>query len=162
MADTQDEGTRKVASLLKGERFAMLTTTDVDGTFFSRPMALQEVEFDGDLWFFTDRDSSVVAQVHHRPAVNVTVSDTSEWVSLNGTAKVVDDVEKKRELWNKVVEAWFPDGPDADHVVLLKVEAESAEYWDTPGGRVASAISLVKAKATGKPYSGGENEKVEL
>jgi general stress protein 26 len=161
MAETSEE-TQKVAKLLKGKRIAMLTTTDIDGTFFSRPMALQEVEFDGDLWFFTDRDSAVVAQIHHKPAVNVTVADSSEWVSLNGTASVVDDAEKKRELWNKVVEAWFPDGPDADHIVLLKVDAESAEYWDTPGGRVASAFSFAKAKATGKPYSGGENEKVEL
>ena len=161
MAETNEE-TQKVAKLLKGKRIGMLTTTDLDGTFFSRPMALQEVEFDGDLWFFTDRDSTAVAQIHHRPAVNVTVSDSAEWVSLNGTASVVDDVEKKRELWNTVVEAWFPDGPDADHVVLLKVDAESAEYWDTPGGRVASAISYAKAKATGKPYSGGENEKVQL
>ncbi len=161
MAETSEE-TQKVAELLKGKRIAMLTTTDVDGTFASRPMALQEVEFDGDLWFFTDADSTVVAHVHHRPAVNVTVADSSEWVSLNGTAHVVTDDAKKRELWNKVVEAWFPDGPDAAHVVLLKVEAESAEYWDTPGGRLASAFSFVKAKATGKPYSGGENEKVEL
>ena len=142
MAETSEE-TRKVAELLKGKRIAMLTTTDVDGTFFSRPMALQEVEFDGDLWFFTDADSS-------------------EWVSLNGTATVVNDDAKKRDLWNKVVEAWFPDGPDAAHVVLLRIEAESAEYWDTPGGRLASAFSFAKAKATGKPYSGGENEKVEL
>jgi general stress protein 26 len=161
MAETNEE-TQKVAELLKGKRIAMLTTTDVDGTFFSRPMALQEVEFDGDLWFFTDADSTVVAQVHHRPAVNVTVADSSEWVSLNGTARVVNDDAKKRELWNKVVEAWFPDGPDAGHIVLLKVEAESAEYWDTPGGRLASAFSFAKAKATGKPYSGGENEKVSL
>jgi general stress protein 26 len=161
MAGTSEE-TQKVAALLKGKRIAMLTTTDVDGTFASRPMALQEVEFDGDLWFFTDRDSTAVAQIHHRPAVNVTVADSSEWVSLNGTASVVEDPAKKQELWNTVVGAWFPDGPDADHIVLLKVEAESAEYWDTPGGRLASAFSFAKAKATGKPYSGGENEKVEL
>ena len=156
------EDTRKVAELLEGERIGFLTTTAPEGRLTSRPMALQEVEFDGDLWFFTDRDSTVVAQIHHRPAVNVTVADSSEWVSLNGTASVVEDTEKKRELWNKVVEAWFPDGPDADHVVLLRIQAESAEYWDTPGGRVATAVSLAKAKVTGKPYSGGENEKVEL
>src|SRR3712207_7360015 len=45
-------------------------------------------------------------------------------------AVVVDDPAKKRELWNSAVEAWFPQGPDDDSVVLLKVEADSAEYWD--------------------------------
>ena len=63
------------------------------------------------------------------------------------------DAAKKRELWNSVVEAWFPDGPDDDGVVLLKVEADSAEYWDSPGGRVATAISFAKAKLTGERYS---------
>jgi general stress protein 26 len=44
-----DEDTRKVADLIKGNRIAMLTTTAPDGTLTSRPMGLQEVEFDGDL-----------------------------------------------------------------------------------------------------------------
>jgi general stress protein 26 len=75
---------------------------------------------------------------------------------------LVDDVAKKRELWSSVVGAWFPEGPEDSGVVLIRVDAESAEYWDTPGGRVASLISFVKAKATGDRYSGGENERVEL
>jgi general stress protein 26 len=58
--------------------------------------------------------------------------------------------------------AWFPDGPDDDGIVLLKVDATSAEYWNTPGGRVASVLSFAKAKVTGQRYSGGENEKVDL
>jgi hypothetical protein len=52
MTTTQahDEDTRKVAGLIKGNPpKAMLTTTAPDGTLTSRPMALQEVEFDGDL-----------------------------------------------------------------------------------------------------------------
>ena len=162
MADTKDEGTRKVAKLLKGERFAMLTTTDVDGTFFSRPMALQEVEFDGDLWFFAARDSRKVAHVTADPQVNVATVGSSSWVSLTGSALVVDDLAKKRELWSSVVEAWFPDGPEDPGVVLIKVAATSAEYWDSPGGRVASLISFAKAKVTGQPYDGGENATVDL
>ena len=92
----------------------------------------------------------------------MTTSGSSSWVSLTGHAVVVDDLAKKQQLWNAVVEAWFPDGPDDPDVVLLRVEASSAEYWDTPGGRLASAFSLAKAKVTGKPYSGGENETVRL
>ncbi|GAA2724178.1 pyridoxamine 5'-phosphate oxidase family protein [Cellulomonas aerilata] len=162
-ADTPDAGTRTVADLIKSAgRMAMLTTRAPDGTLMSRPMALQEVEFDGDLWFFADGGSRKVAHVSADPQVNVTVGSGSTWVSLTGDARVVRDSGKKRELWSSVVEAWFPDGPDADHVVLVKVEGHSAEYWDTPGGRVASLVSFVKAKATGRPYSGGENETVPL
>jgi general stress protein 26 len=153
---------RTVADLLKGQRFGMLTTTDAEGTLISRPMALQEVEFDGDLWFFAERTSRKVLHVQASPQVNVAVGSGSTWVSLTGTATVVADDAKKRELWNSGVEAWFPDGPDDDGVVLLKVEATSAEYWNTPGGRIASVLSFAKAKLTGERYSGGDNEKVDL
>ena len=157
-----EDQTRKVAELLKGERFGFLTTITMDGRLTSRPMTLQEVEFDGDLWFFAERDSNPVEHVAASPQVNVGVGSGGTWVSLTGDAVVVEDAAKKRELWNSAVEAWFPQGPDDDSVVLLKVQAESAEYWDSPGGRLATAFSFVKAKVTGERIEGGENEKVDL
>jgi len=156
------DDTRKVSELLKDQRFGMLTTTDPDGTLISRPMTMQEVEFDGDLWFFAARDSRKIRHLASSAQVNVAVGSSSSWVSLTGTGVVVTDAAKKRELWNSVVGAWFPDGPDDDGVVLLKVAADSAEYWDSPGGRIATALSFAKAKLTGEPYSGGENETVDL
>ncbi len=156
------EETRKVAELLRDERIGMLTTTAPDGTLTSRPMTLQEVEFDGDLWFFAERGSHPVQHVLAAPQVNVGVGSGGTWVSLTGHASVVDDVAKKKELWNSGVEAWFPQGPEDASVVLLRVEGDSAEYWDSPGGRLATAFSFVKAKATGERIEGGENEKVDL
>jgi general stress protein 26 len=156
-----DEQTRRVAELLKDHRIGMLTTRDPFGTLMSRPMALQEVEFDGDLWFFAERGSRKVLHVGASPQVNVTVSGSGSWVSLTGQAAVVEDTAKKRELWNAGVEAWLPQGPDDDSVVLIRVEGDSAEYWDTPG-RLATVLSFAKAKVTGERYSGGDNERVDL
>ncbi len=159
---TSSDETQKVAELLDGERFAMLTTSDADGKLHSRPMAMQEVEFDGDLWFFATTESRKVEHIAANPQVNVTVSSNDVWVSLTGHATTTQDDAQKRELWNAGVEAWFPNGPEADDVLLIRIEAESAEYWDSPGGRVATVFSLAKAKVTGKPYSGGDNERVAL
>ncbi len=156
------EDTRKVAELLKDQRFGFLTTTTPEGKLTSRPMTLQEVEFDGDLWFFAERGSHPVQHVQTAPQVNVGVGSGGTWVSLTGHASVVDDVAKKKELWNSGVEAWFPQGPEDPSVVLLKVEGDSAEYWDSPGGRLATAFSFVKAKTTGQRIEGGETEKVDL
>jgi general stress protein 26 len=156
------EQTQKVAELIKGQRFGFLTTTTPDGTLTSRPMTLQEVEFDGDLWFFAERDSNPARHITTSPQVNVGVGSGGSWVSLTGRALVVDDPAKKRDLWNSAVEAWFPQGPDDDSVVLLKVEGDSAEYWDSPGGRLATVFSFAKAKVTGRRIEAGENEKVDL
>ncbi|HEY0638238.1 MAG TPA: pyridoxamine 5'-phosphate oxidase family protein [Pseudonocardiaceae bacterium] len=161
MSDDRDP-VRTVAELAKDIRIAMVTTHDGQGRLVSRPMAQQEVEFDGDLWFFAERDSSAVTEVGADPRVNVALSSATTWISLSGTAEVVEDRAKAKELWNAWVGAWLPQGPDDPSVVLLRFRAESAEYWDTPGGRVASALSFVKAKVTGRRYEGGENETVRL
>ncbi len=152
----------KVAELAKDIRIGMLTTQDGAGNFISRPMAQQEVEFDGDLWFFAERGSRKVQQITANPRVGVTLTSNDTWISLNGSAQVIEDHAKAKELWNTWVEAWMPQGPEDPSVVLIKVSPESAEYWDTPGGRVASVLSFVKAKVTGQPYDGGENERVTL
>ena len=161
MTDPNSE-IKKVADLAKDIRIGMLTTVDPDGHFVSRPMAQQEVEFDGDLWFFAEKDSRKVANIMANPHVGVTLTSNDTWVSLDGDAEIVEDTAKAKQLWNQWVEAWLPQGPEDPNVVLIKFNGHSAEYWDTPGGRVASVISFVKAKVTGERYDGGENEKVLL
>ncbi|GAA1724877.1 pyridoxamine 5'-phosphate oxidase family protein [Aeromicrobium alkaliterrae] len=150
-----------LVDLTKDSRFCMLTTTDADGTLVSRPMARQEVDLGVQLWFIATRDSRKVEHIRADPKVSVTVSSETSWVSLAGTAAVVDDVEKLRELWTTFAEAWIPDGPEDPNAILLRVDVESAEYWDNPGGRVATVISFVKSKITGEPYDGGDHAKID-
>jgi general stress protein 26 len=159
---TPSDDVRALAEMAKDIRIGMLTTMDEEGRPVSRPMAQQEVEFDGDLWFFAERASRKVSHIQADPRVNVTLASSSTWISLRGQAQVVDDPAKARELWNSWVEAWLPQGPEDPSVVLIKVDAEGAEYWNTPGGRVASALSFVKAKVTGRRYEGGEHDTVQL
>jgi general stress protein 26 len=160
VADTNEVA--KLIELTRDIKITMFTTIDAEGHFVSRPMAQQLTEPDGDLWFFAERDSRVVEEITANPHVGLTLSSTDTWISIDGDAQVVDDSAKAKELWNSYVEAWLPQGPDDPSVVLIKVDPHTAEYWDSPGGRVASLISLVKAKVTGEPYKGTEREKVEL
>lgn len=160
MADS--DGIAKLVDLTKDIKITMFTTLDAEGHFVSRPMAQHLVEPDGDLWFFALRDSDLVTQITANPHIGLTLTSNSTWISIDGTAEVVEDRDKARSLWNAWVEAWIPQGPDDPNVVLLKVDPHTAEYWDTPGGRVASLISFVKAKVTGEPYDGAEQGTVTL
>jgi general stress protein 26 len=159
MTDTTP--TQRVAELIKDFRFAMLTTRNAEGRLVAHPLTVQETEFDGDLWFLVSRSASFVDDLRRDDHAGVSLSSNGSWVSLSGTADLIDDPAKVRELWSPTVEAWFTDGPDDPDVGLLKFSAESAEYWDSPGGKIASLFSFVKAKVTGEPYD-AENEKVEL
>jgi general stress protein 26 len=161
MADETGDLSR-LTELAKGIRIAMLTTVDEEGHFVSVPMAQQEVEYGGDLWFFAERDSRVVRNITLNPHVGVTLTSSDTWISIDGEAEVVDDPAKAKELWNSWVEAWLPQGPDDPNVVLIKMIGHGAEYWDSPGGRVASILSFAKAKITGRRYEGAENERVDL
>ena len=149
---TEDENLSKLTALMADMQVAMITTTDADGRMVSRPMALQKVEFDGGLWFFTKRNGRKIEHVRRQPRVNVALSSSSAWISLTGTAEVVEDTEKAKALWNAGISAWFPDGPEDPEIVLLKIHADGAEYWDTPGAAIVTAISLIKSRITGKPH----------
>ncbi|MGX5656998.1 pyridoxamine 5'-phosphate oxidase family protein [Geodermatophilus nigrescens] len=162
MTTDSPDAIRKVAELLKDQRLGFLTTTMPDGRLTSRPMALQEVEFDGDLWFFAEQDAPWLTHIASSPQVNVGAGSGGSWISLTGTAEVTADVAKKKELWNKGVEAWLPQGPEDPSVVLVKVHGDTAEYWDSPGNRLATALSFVKAKATGSQPDTGDKDVVDL
>ncbi|KHL25859.1 pyridoxamine 5'-phosphate oxidase [Croceibacterium mercuriale] len=158
---THDDEVAKLADLIADTRICMFTTVDSDGRLMSRPMAVQEVEFDGDLWFFTRQGSRKVEQIGQQSRVNVALASRSSWVSVTGIAEVLRDVAKARELWNASISAWFPDGPEDPDIVLVKVHADGAEYWDSPGAGVVSVLSFIKARVTGKPYH-IEDTKVDL
>jgi general stress protein 26 len=146
MADSQDDQ-HKVVELVGRARSAMLTTMTPDGQHVSRPMAVQEAEFDGDLWFFADENSAKVQDIRSNPQVNVSFSNDakSEWTSIAGTAEVVHDRAKAEQLWSKPLEAWFPDGLETAGLTLIKVTGETAEFWDAPTSRIKQLLGLGRA-----------------
>ena len=161
----QPDSKKHLAELVERARIAMLTTMTSDGKLESRPMALQDVEFDGDLWFFVDESADVVADISAHPQANVAFSNhkQSEWTSLAGTATVVRDRAKVEELWSPAVKVWFPDGPDTPGLVLLKVHAESAQYWESTGSKVRQMLGAVRAVVTKNPDEfPGETHEVSL
>jgi general stress protein 26 len=161
MSDRQ-EGLAKLRKLLKGVRICMLTTKDARDNLRSRPMALQETESDGDLWFFTGRHSHKVDEIGGDSRVNIGVIDGSTYLSISGSATLVDDKKKAKELWNETLKAWFPKGLEDPEMLLIKVTIDTAEYWDNPAGVVTTLIAYVERMATGKPPKVGEHDTVKL
>jgi general stress protein 26 len=155
---------KKLGDLIKSIEIAMMTTIEADGSLRSRPMATQQVEFDGELWFFASTSSPLAEELRQDERVNLSYAkpDDQRYVSVSGTAAIIDDREKMRELWSPIYKAWFPDGLEDPDLALLKVTVEQAEYWDSPSGVMVAMAGLVKALVTGEPYEGGENRKLEL
>lgn len=161
MTATTDER-EKVVELVKAARIGFMTTTNSDGQLVSRPLAVQEVEFDGDLWFFTQDPSDKTAEIKANPQVNVTIESGKGYLSIAGSAEIVHDKAKADELWNKRTEAWFPEGREDPTIALIKVHADTAEYWATDDPKVVTLFKVAKAAATGGTPDVGENKTVQL
>ena len=165
MDNDTDAGRKKVLELIDGIDYAVFTTRGSDGApLHARPMAHRKVEGDGDLWFFTKKDSRKVEEISADPQTLVSFADPSHqtFVSITGRSTVVADRARVKALWNEIYRAWFPGGPEDDNVVLIRVEAEHAEYWDTPNSALVYAFGYVKAVVTGKPARAGDVGKVEF
>ncbi len=157
---TGDEARARLVELMEDMPIGMMTTYGPDGPR-SFPMARQQVEPSAELWFITARDTQHVADLARTAQVSMTFTSRSSWVALTGRATVVDDQARLEELWTTFAEAWMPEGPEDPNAVLLRLDVEEAEFWDTPGGRISSLISFAKTRLTGETYD-AEHGRVDL
>ena len=156
------EELEQIGKIIKDARIALLTTTTGDGRLVSRPLATVEAEFDGDVWFFTYNDADKVHQIQSDNQVNVAYESGKGFLSLSGRAELVEDRAKIDEYWNTGAQAWFENGKDDPHIALIKVHAESAEYWAMTDPKPVALLKYVKAAATGGTPNTGENHSVAL
>ncbi|MGI8468486.1 MAG: pyridoxamine 5'-phosphate oxidase family protein [Pyrinomonadaceae bacterium] len=163
MQDTRQESIKKLNDLIKDVRIAMLTTIDW-GILRSRPMATQAAEFGGELWFMTSSDTHKTDEIEKDRRVNVSYAapDSNTYVSVSGTAKIINDRQKIEDLWSPIYKAWFPKGLDDPTICLLKVTVEQAEYWDSSSSTLVQIAGFLKAIVTGQQADGGDHGKVSL
>ena len=140
-----------LADKIKPMRFAMFTTVDQHGHLVSQPMTNQQVDDQGGLWFFVSSASELWANIATQPEVNVSFAqpDESQYVSVSGIAERVVDRARIRAMWNPMVQAWFPAGPDDEHAVLVRVDPHAAEYWDSNDSKMVRMFAMAKAAITG-------------
>ena len=141
----------------------MMGTYDASGVAHSRPMVA--VKHEGDkLWFFTRDESRKVSELRQDPRVLLDYSDESgqNYVSIVGRARLTQDSGRAAELWSEPLRTWFPDGPDDPHITLIEVDADGAEYWDSPSSTAVFAYGYLKARLSGEPPTPGDVAQVEF
>jgi general stress protein 26 len=118
--------------------FAMFTTVNADGSLRSRPMVATSDAFDGSLWFFSRATSPVAQEIGANSHVNVTYVSAPEdrFVSASGTAVMVRDVARTKQMWNASFATWFAGGPEDAELSMIKISLTQVEYWDRKAGRM--------------------------
>ncbi|MEO8247947.1 MAG: pyridoxamine 5'-phosphate oxidase family protein [Burkholderiales bacterium] len=154
------EEMKHLAELLEDQRVAMLTLAEASGQLSSRPMTPLELDAAGAIWMFTSRKTLAHDFGVQPRAVNLAFSDAgnSTYVSIEARAHLVEDQQRKHELWSAMARPWFPGGEDDPDLVLLKLEPQRAEVWNAPDSGIVRSLAIAASIAAAKPVGLGDHE----
>lgn len=128
----------QISEAMRKIDFTMLTTVASDGGLAARPMSNnQDVEYDGDSYFFALEDTDTVREIEANPRVGLTLHGNSGllgkpplFIAAAGTAQIIRDKAAFEQHWVKDLERWFEKGVDTPGLVLIKAHTDHLHYWD--------------------------------
>lgn len=163
---TDTETREQLIDLLEDFSTGMLVTRALNGDLRSRPMQLARSDDDGTLYFAASSESAKADEIHAQPEVNVVFQGDSQYLSISGKAKLLDDRALIDELYAADWKIWFPEGKDDPQLRILEVEPRRGEYWDVSGtGLVRFLYTAGKALVRGEEmgdFGPEHHAKVEL
>lgn len=129
---------KEVAETMAGIDFAMLVTRSEGGELAGRPMSNnQDVEFDGDCFFFSYEEARSISDIARDPRVHLSFAGSKGllgkppvFIAVEGHAQLIRDKAEFEAHWTSDLERWFEKGVDTPNLVLIKVHAERVHYWD--------------------------------
>ena len=153
----REEGLAKLKTMVESIGTCMFITNNNDANHV-RPMATVKVDDNADLWFFTKRSSPKVGELQSDEEVQLLYSHPGKdsYVNIIGKAYIETNREKMKELWSPIVKAWFPEGIDDPELTLLRVEVDTAYYWDSGTSKMVSFFKMISAAITGTKVNEGE------
>lgn len=149
----QKEAVRKLKELADQIDIGMLSTfMDETDYPYSIPMSRQEVDDEGTLWFLFSSESETHRHLTQNNRVSLTFSDISDYrfLSINGTAEILQDQARIDKYWNKFMEAWFEKGSQDETIRVLKVTPSEAHYWDNKTNKLVTLFKVAASAISGK------------
>ena len=155
-----------IQAMVKDIKYTMMTTRNGENHLHSCPMNTTETSIGAkEIWFIGHKPSETVDNIKQNPEVNLAyvTQESDKYLSISGTAELVEDEEKLNELWSVMYNAYFEQGKDDLKVQLIKVVPHGAEYWAN-GNAITSAVKMAAAALTDNAVekSLGENFSIKL
>ena len=150
---TGADAARKIKDLAeRAESCFFCTEVGRQDSSRSRPMAVQQVDEEGRLWFLSASDSHKNEEVAVDPVVHLyfQANAHSSFLALTGTVSTSRDRTKIEELWKPIMKTWFTEGIDDPRITVLRVTPTEGYYWDTKHGRAVAGLKMIVGAAIGK------------
>ena len=152
--------------LIKHIRFPMLVHRHLGGNLHAHPLTMKNKSLKpGEpLHFFVTRKSELGQRLRVDGNVCLTYSDTEKdcYVSVSGRAKVSEDMDAKKRLFNALDKAWFPGGADDPDLELVEVEIDHAEYWNVKESKATQLFKMASAAVSGNRPELGEHREMQI
>ena len=131
-------------------------TTKVGHDAHSIPMALQEVDEHGTLWFISAIDSTHNQNISEDSTVQLHFQNDSsyEYVFIKGNAKISQDRALIDKYYSSFADAWF-EGKDDSRVTVIGVSPEDGYYYETKDNKIFAMAKMVFAAVTGSKNEDG-------
>lgn len=158
----REDANKKIKQLVDDADICLFTTDLTRLPLKTRPMSRQRVDEDGTIWFFSDKDSDKNDDIKKDDRVQLFYSNQKnmEYLSLYGTATIIQDAAKAKELWSAPAKIWFNDADDPN-LTIIKVTPEDGYYWDTKNGKLVSLFKMAVGLITGKELDGSVEGKIK-
>jgi general stress protein 26 len=113
-----------------------VTNKRTPGSSGARPMTVQKVDEQGNLWFISSIDTHKDQELHLDPVVSLYFQsvERSEYLEVHGRASVSQNKHEIEDLWQPQFDAWFDMGKNDPRVSVIKVMPEEGHYWDSESG----------------------------
>lgn len=147
------DAVRKIKELVESVRTCFFCTTVAAGASSgSRPMSVQQVDDEGNLWFLSAGDSHKNYELAIDPTVTLFFQGSahSDFLQLKGRATISRDAAKIKELWQPLAKTWFTQGVDDPRITVIKVSPLEGYYWDTVHGIVIAGVKMMIGAMIGK------------
>ncbi len=120
--------------------------------FATRPMAIQEVDDQGNIWFLSANDSHKNQEIMADSFVQLLFqgSDYTDFLSLHGLATISEDKAKIKELWKPILKTWFTEGEDDPRISVIKFDPDGGYYWDTKHNMAVGLVKRIAGAIMGK------------
>ncbi|MEO5585910.1 MAG: pyridoxamine 5'-phosphate oxidase family protein [Flavobacteriales bacterium] len=168
MAETKplhdEDAIAKFKELVKHSSICHFLTSLDKRPIPSRPMSAQQVDDEGNFWFLSSLSSLKDQEVMTDPYVQLLFANQgdAEFLSVFGTATIVMDMAKKRELWSELAKAWFPNGVEDPDLTVLKVKPMESYYWGTKNGKMITLLKMAASAIIGKRSQSSVEGKISI
>lgn len=162
-AETEAKLKEKFWEELKDSQFVMLGLQGVDDDF-TRPMTAN-VDREK-IYFFAARSEDLFKALGRTDRAIATFASKGHKLFASIHGRLVENMDRAviDRLWNPIIASWYKDGKEDSDLVLLRLDAKSADVWEAHAGATlkAAALKMLFNIDPGKEHQDDHRAEVEL